>query len=226
MSTLKRLNVPDGKARVLLVDDHPIVRQGLAALINEQADLAVCGEAGDTQDAIAMAAAVKPHVALIDVSLGSCDGIDLIKELRGQHPELVVLVLSMHDESVYAERALRAGALGYVMKNEPAEKLMAAIRRVLGGEIYVSERFASRLLQRMAGSRAVTEVSPIERLSDRELQVFRCIGQGMGVREIAEKLYLSVKTIEAHREHIKQKLSLHSSNELLRYAVQYTVLEQ
>ncbi|MGE5608617.1 MAG: response regulator transcription factor, partial [Bacillota bacterium] len=129
MSTIKRPNVQDEKARVLLVDDHPIVRQGLAVLINEQPDLAVCGEAGNAQDALAITAAAKPHVALIDVSLGSYDGIDLIKDLRSQHPDLLVLVLSMHDESVYAERALRAGARGYVMKNEPAEKLMSAIRR-------------------------------------------------------------------------------------------------
>ena len=209
------------KSRVLLVDDHPVIRQGLAALIREEPDLDVCGEASNAREALELIAAQNPEIALVDISLNGPDGIELIKDIKIRYPEVRVLVLSMHDEAVYAERALRAGARGYLMKSEPLEKVIEAIRRVLMGEIHVSERFASRLLHQVVGQGHVAEMSAMDRLSDRELQVFRSIGQGMGIREIAGELYLSVKTIEAHREHIKRKLGLASSAELRRYAIRY-----
>ena len=212
------------KSRVLLVDDHPVIRQGLAALIREEPDLDVCGEASNAREALELIAAQNPEIALVDISLSGPDGIELIKDIKIRYPEVRVLVLSMHDESVYAERALRAGARGYLMKSEPLEKVMEAIRRVLMGEIHVSEQFASRLLHQVVGQGHVAETSAMDRLSDRELQVFRSIGQGMGIREIAGELYLSVKTIEAHREHIKRKLGLASSGELLRYAIHSAIV--
>jgi DNA-binding NarL/FixJ family response regulator len=214
---------PSKKVKVLLVDDHPVVRQGLARLINDEADLCVCGEADSVAVALEMIAKLEPDLAVIDISMGGTDGIELIKELKATRPGLLALVLSMHDESLYAERVLRAGAKGYVTKQEAAEKVLTAIRKVLAGEVYVSERIASRLLKAVAGSRQDAAQSPLDRLSDRELQVFRLIGGGMSVREIADKLFLSVKTIETHREHIKEKLNLKSSSELLRYAVQFGV---
>jgi DNA-binding NarL/FixJ family response regulator len=213
----------NGKIKVLLVDDHPVVRQGLARLINDEADLCVCGEADSAAAALEIVSRVQPDLAVIDISMGGADGIELIKDLRADRPELLTLVLSMHDECLYAERVLRAGARGYVTKQEPPEEVMIAIRRVLAGEVHVSNKMAGRLLKAVTGSKADAGETPLDRLSDRELQVFRLIGGGMSVREIAEKLFLSVKTIETHREHIKEKLSLKSSAELLRYAVQYGV---
>jgi DNA-binding NarL/FixJ family response regulator len=161
-------------------------------------------------------------LALVDISLKDADGLELLKELKAQGAEFPVLILSMHDESLYAERALRAGARGYVMKQEPPDVLLGAIRRVLAGEIYVSPKMGATLLRRMVGSREVNATSPMERLTDRELEVFRLIGAGQSVREIADKLCLSVKTVEAHREHIKEKLSLKTSAELLRFAIRNT----
>ncbi|HEY7120620.1 MAG TPA: response regulator transcription factor [Tepidisphaeraceae bacterium] len=213
-----------GRVRVLLVDDHPILRQGMAAMINEEPDLVVCGEADGVRSAIAIAGMTHPQVALVDLSIADGDGLELIRDLRNRFPEIRTLVLSMYDEIVYAERALRAGARGYVMKAEAAKTVMAGIRSVLRGEIYLSEQMSARL----AGSeRRQAEVPPaagIQRLSDREFQVLRCIGQGMSTREIAEDLFISVKTVEAHREHIKQKLGLMSSGELLRYAIEHNRL--
>ena len=215
--------IAPGKIRVLLVDDHPMVRQGLARLINDEADLCVCGEADGAAAALELVESLKPDLAVIDISMGGSDGIELLKELRARAPSLATLVLSMHDESLYAERVLRAGARGYVTKQEAPEKVMTAIRCVLAGNLYVSEKISARLLKTASGSRGISGQTPLDRLSDRELQVFRLIGGGMSVREIAGKLVLSVKTVETHREHIKEKLNLKSSNELLRYAVQYGV---
>ena len=211
------------KLRVILVDDHPMVRQGLAQLINDEADLCVCAEADNAATALELIASMLPDLAIIDISMGGVDGIELLKQLKLRQPDLVTLVLSMHDETLYAERVLRAGAKGYVTKQEAPEKVMTAIRRVLAGEVYVSEKIAAQLLKTVTGSRPEAGQTPLDRLSNRELQVFRLIGGGMSMREIAEKLFLSTKTIETHREHIKEKLSLKSSSELLRYAVQYGV---
>ena len=211
------------KIKVMLVDDHPMVRQGLARLINDEADLCVCGEADSVIHAIDLISRVEPDLAIVDICMGGTDGIELIKDLKTRRPGLPTLVLSMHDECIYAERVLRAGARGYVTKQEAPEQVMIAIRKVLAGEVYVSEQIAARLLSGLTGARPNAGTSPLDRLSDRELQVFRLIGGGMSVREMADKLCLSAKTIETHREHIKEKLNLRSSSELLRYSVQYGV---
>jgi DNA-binding NarL/FixJ family response regulator len=213
------------KARVLLVDDHPIVRQGLGQLINEEADLSVVSEAEDFPQALSALEATPVDVAIVDISLKERSGIELIKEIRARKPELPILVLSMHDESLHAERVLRAGAKGYIMKQEATEQVMNAIRRVLRGEVYLSERMASRMVNRLVAGPQNVGGSPIERLSDREFEVFQMIGHGVGPSEIAEKLGLSVKTVETHRERIKEKLNLASGSELIRYAMQYVMDE-
>ena len=207
------------KHRVFVVDDHPIVRQGLAQLINSEPDLVVSGQGEDAYGSLRAIRENKPDLCLVDVSLKDSDGIELLKELKAQAPELPVLILSMHDESLYAERALRAGAKGYIMKQEAPQTLLGAIRKVLNGEVYVSEKMGATLLQRMVGSKKSQAALPMDRLTDRELEIFRMIGAGMSVKEIADKLFLSAKTVEAHREHIKEKLNLKSSAELLRFAI-------
>ena len=216
------------KKRVLLVDDHPILRQGLANVLNTQPHLCVCGEAQGRSDAITAAERLRPDLALVDLSLRSGDGIELIKDLRVRLPSLLVLVLSMHDETIYAERVLRAGARGYVMKQEKFERLLLAIGRVLAGAIYVSDQVAAHAVQRLAvggtggGENAEETInSYVGRLTDRELQVFRLIGQGLGTRLIAENLHLSRKTIDSHREHIKAKLGLRDGSELIQRAIQW-----
>ena len=209
-----------GKHKIFLVDDHPIVRQGLAQLIDAEPDLAVVGQGEDAYGSLRSIKTVKPDLCLVDVSLKDSDGMELLKELKSHMPDLPVLILSMHDESLYAERALRAGAKGYIMKQEAPQVLLAAIRKVMSGQIYVSDKMGATLLQRMVGGKAAAKGAlPLDRLTDRELEVFRMIGAGSSVREIAEKLFLSVKTVEAHREHIKEKLNVKSSAELLRYAI-------
>ena len=211
------------KARVLLIDDHAIVRQGLAELINDQPDLVVCGEADSPPEALKVIAETQPDVAIVDISLKSGDGIELCRQVHEQWPNVALLVLSMHDEGLYAERALRAGAMGYVMKQEPQETVMTAIRRILKGETHLSEPMTAKLLRSFTGKRDSADVPPLERLSDRELQVFRLIGQGRSVKDIADELFLSPKTVETHKEHIKRKLNLDSSNDLLRYAIEARV---
>jgi DNA-binding NarL/FixJ family response regulator len=213
---------PVAKKRIFLVDDHPIVRKGLAQLIDSEPDLSVIGQGEEAYESLRAIREAKPHLVLVDVSLKNSDGIELVKELKAQAPELPVLVVSMHDESLYAERALRAGAGGYVMKQEPPETLLSAIRTVLGGGVYVSGKMGATLLQRMVGAKKGTGALPMDRLTDRELEVFRMIGAGHSVKEIADKLFLSAKTVEAHREHIKQKLNIRSSAELLRFAIRNT----
>ena len=208
------------KHKIFIVDDHPIVRQGLAQLIDSEPDLAVVGQGEDAYGSLRAIKAAKPDLCLVDVSLKDSDGIELLKELKSHEPDLPVLILSMHDESLYAERALRAGAKGYIMKQEAPQVLLAAIRKVLGGQVYVSDKMSATLLQRMVSGKAAAKGAlPLDRLTDRELEIFRLIGAGNSVREIAEKLFLSVKTVEAHREHIKEKLNVKSSAELLRYAI-------
>ena len=209
------------KKRVLVVDDHPIVRQGLALLINREPDLLVCGEAEEATGALEALAAAKPDLLIVDISLNGPDGIDLLKQIRTTHPTLPVLILSMYDESIYAERALRAGASGYIMKQEATEKVLVALRRILNGEIYVSERISNQILrQYITGSRMVRN-SSIGDLSDRELEVFRLIGEGHGTRQIAEELHLSIKTVESYQAHIKEKLSLRNARELMQRAFQW-----
>ena len=205
------------KKTVFVVDDHPLLRQGLALLINREPDLTVCGEAANTQDAMKAIAAKRPDILIVDISLNGPDGLDLLKALRSSYPDLPVLILSMHDETIYAERALRARANGYIMKQEATEKVLVAVHRILGGDIYLSERMSNKLLHQYFSGASVDTNS---RLSDRELEVFRFIGEGCSTRHIAEKLHLSVKTVETYQAHIKDKLSLRSGRELVQYAIQ------
>ena len=209
------------KHRVLLIDDHPILRQGLAQLINQEADLMVCGEADEAPKAFDAVATTKPDVALVDISLKGGNGLELIKNIKARFPELPLLVLSMHDESLYAERALRAGSLGYVMKEVAIENVLTAIRRVLAGEIFLSDKMKARLLNHYVSGRGKTPGSPIESLTDRELEVFRLIGEGRGTRQIAGDLHLSIRTVEAYREYIKDKLDLKNATELVQHAFQW-----
>lgn len=210
-----------GKSRILIVDDHPIVRQGIAQLINRESDMHVCCEAGDADQALEKMKECTHDIAIVDISLTGVSGIELIQMLRQRGYEFPVLVMSMHDESLYAERALRAGARGYIMKQEATEKILTAIRQILHGEIYVSEKMRSRMLQRMIDNRTETNTSPVANLSNRELEILRMIGRGLGTGEIARELKRSVKTIEAHRANIKDKLGLKSAAELVRFAVQW-----
>ncbi len=214
------------KNRVFLVDDHPVVREGMTLLINRESDLAVCGEAEDAQSAAQAVATAKPDILVVDISLNGPDGLDLLKDIRLRHPDLPVLILSMHDESIYAERALRAGAQGYIMKQEATEKVLVALRRILSGEIYVSERIANRMLQRYIGNAGTGRPSSVADLTDRELEVYRLIGEGHSTRQIAEELHISVKTVESYQAHIKEKLSLRSARELVQHAIQWSVSEK
>ena len=206
------------KTKVLLVDDHPILRAGLGKLINHEADMMVCGEAEDGPTAFDLVGTLIPDVAVIDISLKGSNGIELIKNLKARYPELPTLVLSMHEETLYAERALRAGSLGYIMKEEAIEQLLVAIRRAIAGEIFLSEKMKTKMLQQMASGRGKVISSPIEQLTDRELEVFRLIGEGCSTRQIAGQLHLSVRTVEAYREYIKTKLGLKNATELVQHA--------
>jgi len=206
------------KTKVLLVDDHPILRAGLGKLINHEADMMVCGEAEDGPTAFDLVGTLMPDVAVIDISLKGSNGIELIKNLKARYPELPTLVLSMHEESLYAERALRAGSLGYIMKEEAIEQVLVAIRRALAGDIFLSEKMKSKMLQQMASGRGKVISSPIEQLTDRELEVFCLIGEGCSTRQIAGQLHLSVRTVEAYREYIKTKLGLKNATELVQHA--------
>jgi DNA-binding NarL/FixJ family response regulator len=214
------------KKAVFVVDDHPIVRQGLTLLINQESDLTVCGEAEEMQSALASIFAVKPDIVIVDISLNGPDGLELLKNVRISSPRLPVLVLSMHDESIYAERALRAGANGYIMKQEATEKVLVALRRILSGEIYVSDKIANSMLQHYVRGANPSEHSSIAELTDRELEVFRLIGEGHGTRQIAEALHLSIKTVESYQAHIKEKLALRSARELVQHAIEWSVREK
>lgn len=215
-------SVKTNKARVLLIDDHPIVRQGLTQLITSAGDMEVCGEASTAAEALALILSANPDVAVVDISLSDRNGVDLIKEMAERWPALPALALSMYDESMYALRVLRAGGRGYVMKQEPPKKIMQALRQVLSGQVYVSESMATRLVDHLVKNEPGA-TGPTETLSDRELEVLTLIGRGQSTKEIADALFLSVKTIEAHKERIKEKLKLRSATELTRYAVQYTL---
>ncbi|MBU6402778.1 MAG: response regulator transcription factor [Verrucomicrobia bacterium] len=215
---------PSGKkrTRILVVDDHPIMRQGLAQLIELEPDLTVCGEAESASHALAALDLRRPDLVLLDISLPDKNGLELIKDIQAIRPGLAVLVISMHDESLYAERVLRAGGRGYIMKQEGGKKLMHAIRQVLSGQIYVSEKMSAKILELFSGHRSKAARSPIEALTDREFEVFQLIGQGQGTRQIAQLLHLSPKTVEVHRANIKEKLAQPTSTELIRFAVRWT----
>jgi DNA-binding NarL/FixJ family response regulator len=222
----ERKLVTKAKHTVFVIDDHPIVREGLVQLINRENDLVVCGLAEDAYGALKAMESVKPDIAVADISLKGTDGIELIKNMKMRFADLPVLVLSIHDESLYAPRALRAGARGYIMKQEATENVLVALRRVLGGEIYLSERMANKMLQQLVGIGAATGRLSVDRLSDRELEVFRLIGQGHGTRRIAEELRLSIKTVESYREHIKDKMTLNDASELVQHAIQWVQQEK
>ena len=213
------------KNRILIVDDHPIVREGLTTIINEQTDLVVCGEAEDAQTALEAVGTLRPDLMIVDVSLKGINGIELVKLIQRRYEKMPILVLSMHDESLYVERVLRAGARGYIMKQEGTEKVVTAIHRILGGDIYVSEAMGKKLLRTFQESRPEISGPAVERLSDRELEVFRLIGQGYGTRQIADTLHVSVKTVNTYRQHIKEKLKFETGSELLRHAIQWVQSE-
>jgi DNA-binding NarL/FixJ family response regulator len=211
----------DGKTRILLVDDHAVVRFGIAQLINRQPDMAVCGEEEDASKAMGAIDTLKPDLIIADISLKDSSGLELVRNIKAQYPKLPVLIVSAHDESIYAEIAFRAGALGYLMKEEALEKVIMAVRRVLGGAIYVSDSLAARMLQQQIRGQSTINESPVKSLSDRELEVFQLIGQWKSTREIADELHLSVKTIEYYREQIKRKLNLKNAAELTQRATSW-----
>lgn len=206
---------------VLIVDDHPMMRRGLAGLIESEPDLRVCGEAANCAAALAAIRESRPDLVTVDLALEGSDGLDLVKDMKHRHPQIPALVLSMHDESVFAERSLRAGARGYVTKLQLDDTVLVAVRRLLDGGTYMSRQLEARLAARFVGGRTLATGSPLDALSDRQLQVFRLIGQGRTTRQIAETLYLSVKTIESHREHIKHKLTIETAAELAQRATQW-----
>jgi DNA-binding NarL/FixJ family response regulator len=211
---------------VLLVDDHPIVREGLAARIEMEGDMIVCDMAETADQGIESIKKAEPDIVVTDLSLSGRPGLELIKDIRTGWPSLPILVLSIHDEDLWAERVLRAGAQGYVMKSQATEKVLEAMRRVLAGGLWLSEHMSSMLLGRFSGKRQhIAQDTPLARLSDREMEIFQMIGLGLSVKEIAQQLFLSSKTVEVHREHVKEKLGMRSSAELLRYAVIHTLEE-
>jgi len=207
--------------RVLLVDDHPIVRQGLRRLIEQEEDLAVCGEAETARDARTAIKELDPDVVIVDISLKQGDGIELVRDTRAHHPSLPLLVLSMHDEAIYAERMLSAGANGYIMKQAASDQFLIALRRVLDRGIYVSEAVGNSMIRKFAAGGAYISANPIDRLSNRELQILHMIGKGLSTRESADALNLSVKTVESHRQRIKRKLNLTTGSQLVQYAVNW-----
>jgi DNA-binding NarL/FixJ family response regulator len=209
------------KAGILLVDDHAVVRFGISQLINRQADMMICGEEEDASKALSAIAVLKPDLVIADISLKDSSGLELMRNIQAQYPGLPVLVMSVHDESVYAEVAFRAGAAGYLMKEEALEKILTAVRRVLGGDVYVSEALGSKMLQQRVRGHGDIKVSPVKTLSDRELEVLQLIGQWKGTRQIATELHLSVKTIEYYREQIKKKLALKNAAELTQFATSW-----
>jgi len=221
----KQVKKKEIKTQILLVDDHPVVRDGLTTIINHQQDLNVCGGADDAHQALTAISELRPDVVVVDISLKSSDGIELTKSIKSRYPKLPVVVLSVHDEMVYAERALRAGARAYLMKEVVSENIVVAIRKVLKGDIFVSEAISKRFLHKLAGDKACESNMSIENLSDRELEIFHLIGEGYKASQIANKLHISVKTVETYRGRLKEKLNLDSAAELLQYAIKWTKSE-
>jgi DNA-binding NarL/FixJ family response regulator len=212
--------VPE-KSRILVVDDHPLFREGLRQLIERDPELTVCGEASDAGEALQAIPQLKPDLVLVDISLGPGSGIDLIKAIKNDYDELPLLVISMHDESLYAERSLRAGAMGYIMKHEPGKNVKAAIHKVLRGEMYLSDKMSSAVISKFMRGQPDRPASPLELLSDRELEVFRMLGQGKGTRQIAQDLEISIATVNSFRNRIKEKLHLKTATEVMLHAIQW-----
>ncbi|MGA2916762.1 MAG: response regulator transcription factor [Sedimentisphaerales bacterium] len=217
----KQNKTNENKTQVLIVDDHPVIRDGLVTIVNHEQDFNVCGQAVDAYQALKAVAELKPDIVVTDISLKSSDGIELTKNIKARCPGLPVIIFSVHDESLYAERALLAGAKAYLMKDEVSENIIKAIRTVLNGEIYVSDTISKKFLHRIAGDKAGTAKTPIENLSDREFEIFRLIGEGLKASQIANQLHLSIKTIETYRTRIKEKLNLADAAELLRYSIKW-----
>ena len=209
------------RTRILLVDDHPMVRERLAEIINREADLRVCGEAEDRHEALQAVEARRPELVIVDLTLRNSDGLELIKDIHSRWASLRMLVVSMHDESLYAERVLRAGALGYITKQEATRNILLAIRRVLAGNIYLNERIATHIIGRLTTRGGAVAITPAEVLADRELQVFELTGRGLNTREIAGRLHIASKTVETYRARIRNKLSLEDGSELLRSAISW-----
>jgi len=208
------------RKRILIVDDHAIMRDGLVAVLSREPDLEVCGQVGDAFAALELAGSSQPDLAVVDINIAGKNGLELIKDLRVLHPRIAILALSAHDETLYAERVLRAGGHGYVMKAQGSERLVAAVRQVLAGELAVSPPIAAKVLSLFVGKCA--NISPVERLTDRELEIFRLIGEGRETIRIGELLHLSPKTVEAHRMHIKEKLQIASLTELIAFAARWS----
>ncbi len=225
MAQAKPNQVKDNRAKVLLVDDHAVVRYGIAQLINRQTDMVVCGEEEDASKAMSAIGKLRPDLVIADISLKDSSGLELMRNIKAQFPGVAVLVVSVHDESIYAEIAFRAGALGYLMKEEALDKILTAIRRVLTGAIYVSDTLAAKMLQQQVRGQTDIHESPVKGLSDREMEVFQLIGQWKKTREIADELHLSIKTIEYYREQIKRKLNLKNAAELTQYATSWVQRE-
>ncbi|MGZ8921174.1 MAG: response regulator [Limisphaerales bacterium] len=207
------------KSRVYLIDDHPLLVQGITELVNAEPDLLVVGSTAEWTSALKQIPVLKPDVVVLDITLAKANGIEVLKNLRVHFPDLKVLMLSMHDENLYAMRSVRAGAHGYIMKMSATEEVVAAIRRILGGEIYLSPRIAKQTMMSLIGRRKEGALSPLDDLSDRELEVFNLVGDGLTTRQIAERLHLSVKTIETHKAHVKEKLHLESATQLTQHAI-------
>jgi DNA-binding NarL/FixJ family response regulator len=217
---VKGKSVKPPKTRILIVDDHPMMRDGLRQLISNEPDLEVCGEADDVAAALRQAEALKPDIAIVDITLRSSNGLELIKDLQIRSPKTAVLVLSMHDESLYAERVLRAGGRGYIMKQEGGKRIIDGLRQIASGRTFVSEAISAKILDSFSGHGRENK-SPVEQLTDREFEVFQLIGQGLSTKEMADKLHVSVKTIEVHRVNIKEKLNTPTASDLIRFAVRW-----
>ncbi|MBD3344720.1 MAG: response regulator [Chitinivibrionales bacterium] len=214
-------SIKKGNSKILIVDDHPVVRQGLAQLINQSPGLAVCAEAENALDAMGHIEKYKPDLVVLDLSLGKSSGLTLLTSLKSRFSRLHVLVLSVHDESIYAERVLRQGAKGYIMKKAASETVIEAIHKVLSGDIYLSSEMKDKLIHKMIGAGTVNDRTPIDTLTNREIEVYQFVGQGMPTREIADKLHLSVKTVETYLARIKDKLHIANSRELIMHAMQW-----
>jgi DNA-binding NarL/FixJ family response regulator len=213
---------PTGKkTQILIVDDHPVTRAGLSHLINHQPDMTICGEAESAAQAMDVLASSRPDLLLIDLTLPGKSGLELVKDVKAMRPDLLMLVVSMHDEALYADRVLRAGARGYITKHEGGEKLIEAIRHVLSGKIYVSESMSAHILEIFSGGQTALDRSSIEKLSDREFEVFESLGAGLSSQQIAKKLHLSAKTVDAHRANIKTKVGMQTTAELIAYAARW-----
>jgi len=209
------------KTRILIVDDHPMMREGLAALLGSQPDVEVCGEAETAGEALGMIGSRRPHIVIVDITLPGKSGIELIKDITAMYPKVATLAVSMHDEAVYAERVLRAGARGYIMKKEGGKRILEAIRKVRAGEVAVSEKMSAQILRIFSGRHAGEAESPVRQLTDREFEVFELIGRGLGTTQMAAELHISVKTVEVHRAHIKEKLQIKTGTELIAYAARW-----